>query len=73
MGIINCFFFHILYWEYLLKQEVVVVQTSEWKFKANIARNTIFEGHFGSNFILIWVKNGKKLIIFTNFTSVSKF
>ena len=26
--------------EYLLKQKVVVVQTPEWKFKANIARNT---------------------------------
>ena len=72
MGIINWVFFHILYWEYLLKQEVVVVQTSEWKFKANIARNTIFEGNFRSNFILIWVKNRKKLIIFTNFTLVSK-
>ena len=33
------FFFHILHGEYLLKQKVVVVQTFEWKFKTNIARN----------------------------------
>ena len=33
-------FSHILLWEYILKQKVVViVQTPEWKFKANIARN----------------------------------
>ena len=28
-------FSHILHGEYLLKQKVVVVQTPEWKFKAN--------------------------------------
>ena len=44
-GIINSFFFHILHGRYLLKQKEVVVQTPEWKFKANIARNAIFEGH----------------------------
>ena len=37
-------FFHILH-EYLLKRKVVVVKTSEWKFKTNIARNTTFEKH----------------------------
>ena len=28
-------FSHILHGEYILKQEVVVVQTPEWKFKAH--------------------------------------
>ena len=37
-------FSHILHGEYILKQEVVVVQTPEWKFKANIARNATFQG-----------------------------
>ena len=54
-----------------LKQKAVVVQTLEWKFKANIARNATFEGRLGPNFCPIWVKNGKKLIIFKNFTLVS--
>ena len=57
--------------EYLLKQKIVVAQTPEWKFKANIARNATFEGCLGPNFCLIWVKNGKKLIIFKNFVLVS--
>ena len=43
-------FFHILHGEYLLKQKVVVVQTPEWKCKANIARNATFEGRLGPNF-----------------------
>ena len=37
-------FSHILHGEYILKQEVVVVQTPEWKLKANIARNATFQG-----------------------------
>ena len=37
-------FFHTLHGKYLLKHKVVVVQIPEWKFKANIARNTTFEG-----------------------------
>ena len=37
-------FSHILQREYILKLEVVVVQTPEWKFKANIARNATFQG-----------------------------
>ena len=37
-------FFRILHREYLLKLKVVVVNTPEWKFKANIARNATFEG-----------------------------
>ena len=32
-------FFHILHEGCLLKQKEVVVQTPEWKFKANIATN----------------------------------
>ena len=38
-------FSHILHGQYILKQEVVVVQTTEWKFKANVGRNATFEGH----------------------------
>ena len=37
-------FSHILHREYIVKQEVVVAQTHEWKFKANIDRNAIFQG-----------------------------
>ena len=37
-------FSHILHRKYILKQEVVVVQTPEWKFKANTARNATFQG-----------------------------
>ena len=36
-------FFHTLHVEYLLKEKVVVVQTPEWIFKANIARNATVE------------------------------
>ena len=42
-GIIDSFS-HILHEEYLLKQKIVVLQTYEWKFKENIARNITFEG-----------------------------
>ena len=65
-------FFHILHRKYLFKQKVVVVQTLEQKFKANIARNATFEGQLGPKFCPIWVKNGKKLIFFKNFTFVSQ-
>ena len=34
----------ILHGEYILKQELVVVQTPEWKFKAYSARNATFQG-----------------------------
>ena len=37
-------FSHTSHGEYMLKQEVVVAQTPGWKFKANIARNAIFQG-----------------------------
>ena len=37
-------FSHILHGEHILKQEIVVVKTPEWKFKANIARNATFQG-----------------------------
>ena len=50
MGIIDHFFFRILHGEYLLKQKIVVLQTSEWKFKENIARNITFEGRLGQLF-----------------------
>ena len=36
-------FFHILQGEHFLKHKVVVLQTPELKFKANIARNATFE------------------------------
>ena len=60
-------FFRILHGEYLLKQKVVVVETPVWKFKANIARNIMFEGRLGPNVCLIWVKNGKKTYYFQEF------
>ena len=66
------FFFHILHGEYLFKQKIVVAQTSEWKFKPNIARNATFQGRLEPNFCANWVKNGKKLIIFKNFFLVSQ-
>ena len=50
----------------------MVVQTpAEWKFKANIDyRNATFEGQrYGQIFTqFVWVKNGKKMIIFKNFS-----
>ena len=42
--VISLGFFHILLWDYLLKQEAVVVKPPEWKCMAIIARNTKFEG-----------------------------
>ena len=42
MDIINSFSFHSLRGECFLKQKVVVVQTPEWKFKANVAKNAKF-------------------------------
>ena len=65
-------FFHILHGAYLLKQKVVVAQIPEWRFKVNIGRNTTFEGRLGQNFFPIWVKNGKRLIIFKKITFVSQ-
>ena len=66
------FFFIFYMGNYLLKQKVVVlvVQIIEWKFNANIARNSTLEGHLWPNFCQIWDKNGKKLIIFKTFTLV---
>ena len=40
-GIINRFFPYFA-WE-ILKHKFVVIQTPEWKFKANITRNAIAE------------------------------
>ena len=70
-SVINQFLF-IFTWGIPLKQKVVAVKIPEWKFKANIARNATFEGRLGSKFCPIWVKNGKKLTIFKNFTLVSQ-
>ena len=47
-------------WDYLLKQEAVVVKSPEWESMAIIARNTKFYGMLGPLFCPIWVKNGKK-------------
>ena len=44
---INSFSFHSLCGGCLLKQKVVVVQTPEWKFKANVAKNAKFLCDFG--------------------------
>ena len=60
-------FFRILQGEYILKQNVVVAHTPEWKFKVNISRNVTFEGRLGPNFCPIWVKNGKKIDYFQEF------
>ena len=51
MDIINRVFFHILHGEYVPKQKVVVVQTSEWKFRSSIARSVTFEGWQGQIFV----------------------
>ena len=55
-------FFNILDGEYLLKQNLVVVQTPEWKSKANIAINVTFEvfydrifARFGSQMAKSWL------------------
>ena len=52
-------FSHILRWEYILKQEVVVVQIPEQKFKANIARNATFQGYQDQIFAQIGSKIAK--------------
>ena len=66
-------FFSYFTWDYLLKQESLVVKPPEWKFIAIIARNTKILRMLGPIFCPIWVKNGKKnLIIFNNFTLVSQ-
>ena len=58
-GIINGGFFYILHGEYLSKNIVVVVQTPEWKFTVNIARNTTFEGGLGESFAQFGSKMAK--------------
>ena len=52
-------FFHILLGEYLLKQKVVVVKSSKWKFITVIARNTKFIGLKGQMFALFVSKMKK--------------
>ena len=52
--------FYIWHGEYLLKSKVVVVHTTEWKFKASISGNVTFEWHLGPNFFLIRVKYWQK-------------
>ena len=48
--------------ESILKPQVVAIQTPEWKFQANIARNATFEGYQGHIFALSGsnIKNDKK-------------
>ena len=65
-------FFDILHGEYPFKAKSSFVKILEWKFKAYIAGNVTFEGRLGLNFCPIWVKNGKNLIIFKNFTLISQ-
>ena len=38
------FFFNILHEVYIYKHEAVFIVIPEWKLKAELARNTIFEG-----------------------------
>ena len=38
-------FFDILHEVYIYKQEVVAIEIPEWKLKAKLASNTIFEGN----------------------------
>ena len=49
----------------------MVLETPEWKFKSNKLEMSHFEGHLGQMFCPMWVKNGKKMIIFKNFSLVS--
>ena len=49
----------------------MVIKTLVWKFKSNIARNVTFEERLEPNFCQISVKNGKKLVVFKNFTLLS--
>ena len=44
MGIINRFFSYFT-WTLPFKAKIVVVKTSEWKFKANIARDAHLKGN----------------------------
>ena len=39
-------FFYIWHGEYILKHKVVIVQTPQWKFKANKDRNATFDGQY---------------------------
>ena len=55
-------FFHTLHREYLLKQIIVVVQTSEWKSKKNIAGNSTFEGRWGQLFAPFGSKMAKNCL-----------
>ena len=43
MDIVNRFFSYLT-WGIPFKAKLVVVQTSEWKFKSSIARSVTFEG-----------------------------
>ena len=52
-------FSHILHGEYILKQKVVIVQTPEWEFKANIPKKYHISRTLGPNFCPNWVRNGK--------------
>ena len=62
-------FFSCFTWDYLLKQ-AMFVKPPEWKLWQLWLEMPNFKD-VRANFCLIWVKNGKKLIIFNNFTLVS--
>ena len=64
-------FFHIFTWDYLLKQEAVVVKPPEWKFMAIIARNVNFKDVRDKCLPNLGQKWQKNMIIFNNFTLVS--
>ena len=53
-------FFPYFTWDYLLKQEAVVVKPPEWKFISIIARNTKFSGCLGQFFARFGSKMTKK-------------
>ena len=65
-------FFHILHEVYTWKQEVVVIKIPEWKLKAKLARNTIFEGNRDEIFWSFCVKNSKRWLFLEVFTLVSQ-
>ena len=58
--VISLGFFSYFTWEYLLKQEAVVVKPPEWKFMAIITRNAKILRMLGPIFCPIWMKNRKK-------------
>ena len=65
-------FFSYFTWDYLLKQEAVVLKPPKWKFVTIIAKNTKFKECYCQIFARFGSKIAKKLIIFNIFTLVSQ-